>query len=179
MSDEIPYWKQLSMIRDGTLPKTTGPKEKKPMRKVSEKKAKEIAAEKDGNGETELVKFFKSCMKRMTGHCCNCHARTETKVYEAAIFSICHILDKRDTVCPSVRTHPANWIELCPDCHTEFDTPPMEKGKTLWDKRESMGIWPIVQNKLVSVYPDLAESERRHFPESVLKFIEENDPFKN
>lgn len=53
----------------------------------------------------------------------------------------------------------------------------MEKGKTLWDKRESMGIWPVVQNKLVSVYPDLAESERRHFPESVLKFIEANEPF--
>lgn len=90
---------------------------------VSDKRAAKIAASKDQNGDTELVRFFKSAMKRMTGHCLNCHSRTETNVYSAAIFSICHILDKRDTMCPSVKTHPSNWIELCPDCHTEFDTP--------------------------------------------------------
>jgi len=136
-----------------------------------------MAELKDENGETELVKFFKSCMKRMTGHCFNCMAKTETRVYQSAIYSICHILDKRDTVCPSVKTHPCNWIELCPDCHREFDTPPLEKDKTIWDKRESMGIWPVVRDKLIMIYPDLRPSERRHFPESVLKHIENNKAF--
>ena len=171
------FREQLAAIRNGDAPKTTGAKPKKPIAKVSAKKKAEQAAGKDANGDTELVRFFKQCMKLMTGHCMNCHARTETKEYSAAIFSICHILDKRETVCPSVKTHPLVWIELCPDCHTFFDTPPLEKGKTLWDKREAMGIWPIVLNKLVSLYPDLHPNERRHLPDSVLKYIENNEPF--
>lgn len=155
----------------GLAEKTTGAKPKKAIPKVSAKKAAADKAVKDENGDTEMVRFFRSAMKRMTGHCLNCHARTETSVYSAAIFSICHILDKRDTMCPSVKDHPQNWVELCPDCHREFDTPPFEKDKTLWDKRENMGFWNVVVNKLAMVYPDLAPEERRHFPESVLKII--------
>lgn len=175
MSD---YFERMKLIKLGLLPKESGAKPKKPIAKISEKKKKEMAEAKDANGETDLVRFFKACMKRMTGHCCNCFNRTETKNYEAAIFSICHILDKRDTVCPSVKTHPCNWIELCVDCHKEFDTPPLEIGKTLWDKREGMGIWPIVRDRLVMVWPDLHPSEHRHFPDSVKKWIEDNEPLK-
>ena len=154
--------------------------EKKKVYTIPKKSAKKIAAEakeKDANGDTDLVRFYKSAMKRMTGHCLNCFARTETQVYSAAIFSICHILDKRDTVCPSVKDHPCNWVELCPDCHSEFDTPPFEKDKTIWDKREEMGFWNVVRDKLVMVYPNIAEDEKRHFPESVLRFMERNNPF--
>lgn len=144
---------------------------------VSDKRAKKIAAAKDENGDTDLVRFFKSAMKRMTGHCMNCHARTETNVYSAAIFCICHILDKRDTMCPSVKTHPCNWIELCPDCHREFDTPHPDPKKTIWDKRQEMGIWDAVRDRLVMVWPDLAEAEKRHFPESVKNWIKDHEPF--
>lgn len=179
MSDQLPYSERLRLIKLGLLPKEAVAKPKKPIAKVSAKKRAEQAAGKDANGDSELVRFFKQCMKLMTGHCMNCHARTETKEYSAAIFSICHILDKRETVCPSVKTHPANWIELCPDCHREFDTPPLEPEKTLWDKREEMGIWPIVKQKLISVWPDLAASERRHFPPKLRDWIEENDVFAN
>ena len=171
MSEEIPFHKRLSMIRDGSAPKTTGKKPPKGIAKQSEKKKKEIAEGKDENGDNELVRFYKACMKKMTGSCMNCHGRTETKVYSAAIFSICHILDKRDTMCPSVATHPLNWVELCVDCHREFDSPPMEKEKTLWDKRMEMGVWPIVGVKLVELYPDIEPSERRHFPESLFKYV--------
>lgn len=171
------YQNKLLQIKLGLLPKETGAKPKKAIPKISEKKKKEMADAKDGNGDTELVRFYKSAMKRMTGHCLGCHARTETNVYSAAIFSICHILDKRDSMCPSVKTHPCNWIELCPDCHREFDTPHLEKDKTIWDKRQEMGFWPEVQSRLIMIYPDLAPDERRHFPESVLKFMENNEPF--
>lgn len=177
MSEQLPYSERLRLIKLGLLPKEAIAKPKKAIPKISEKKKKEMAELKDENGETELVKFFKSCMKRMTGHCFNCTAKTETKVYQSAIYSICHILDKRDTMCPSVKTHPCNWIELCPDCHIEFDTPPLEKDKTIWDKRQSMGIWPVVRDKLIMIYPDLHPSEHRHFPESVLKYIQKNNPF--
>ena len=168
------YFENLRLQKLGLAPRTTGAKPKKPMKKFSDKKLAEMKEQKDENGDTELVRFFKSAMKRMTGHCANCFLRTETQVYSAAIFSICHILDKRETMCPSVRTHPCNWIELCPSCHQEFDTPPFEKDKTLWDKRQEMGIWEVVRDRLIMVYPNLAEEERRHFPESVLKFMEKN-----
>lgn len=171
----LTHQQKLSLIKNGMMAKECVPKEKKYLNKVSPKKAAADKLAKDENRDTELVKFFKSAMKRMTGYCTNCFLRTETQVYSAAIFSICHILDKRETMCPSVRTHPCNWIELCPSCHQEFDTPPFEKDKTLWDKREEMGIWETVRDKLTMVYPDLAESERRHFPESVLKFMEKNN----
>lgn len=173
MTEDLPYRQRLALIRNGLAEKTTKAKEKKPLKKISDKKAAEMKEQKSAGEDTDLVKFFKSAMKKMSGHCLNCHARTETHVYSAAIFSICHILDKRDTMCPSVKDNIYNWVELCPDCHREFDTPPFEKDKTLWDKREEMGFWNVVRDRLVLVYPSLAESERRHFPESVLKFMSE------
>lgn len=179
MSEQPSYFERMKLIKLGLLPKEAVAKAKKPIKKVSDKKKKEMAESKDSNGDTDLVKFYRASMKRMTGHCSNCFNRTETNVYSAAIFSICHILDKRDTMCPSVKTHPCNWIELCPDCHREFDTPPLEKNKTLWDKRESMGIWEAVRNKLIMVYPDLSPSEYRHFPQSVLNYMEKNSPFQD
>lgn len=141
---------------------------------VSKKRAAKEAAERieRGDNDTELVKFFKSAMRRMTGHCTNCPARTETKIYSAAIFSIAHILDKRGKMFPSVKDNLANWIELCPDCHQEFDTTPMEKNKTLWQKRESMGIWPIVFKKLLQVYPSIDKSELHHLPTELRERIE-------
>lgn len=152
-------------------------KERKPIAKKSVKTLAKEKAEKDANGDTDLVRFYKSVMKRMTGHCLNCFARTETKVYSGAIFSICHILDKRDTMCPSVKDHVCNWVELCPDCHREFDTPPFEKDRTLWDKRMEFGFWNVVREKLVMIYPNIAEDEKRHIPESILKFMETEYPF--
>ena len=149
---------------------------------IPKKSAKKIAKEKvdkeeRGGGDTELQKWYRARMKQMTGYCSECHAKTETHIYQYAVYSICHILAKRPAVCPSVATHPQNWIELCPDCHREFDTPPFEKDKTIWDKREEMGFWNVVRDKLVMVYPNIAEDEKRHFPESVLRFMERNNPF--
>lgn len=174
----LTFQQKLAAIRNGNAPKTTGKKPPKPISKVSKKKQKEMADAKDEQGDTELVRFYRACMKRMTGYCLNCSTRTETHVYSGAIFSICHILDKRETMCPSVRDHPCNWVELCPDCHREFDTPPFEKDKTIWDKREEMGFWEVVRGKLCMVYQNLAEDERRHFPERVLIWMNDNEPFK-
>lgn len=151
------------------------PKVKKPyvIPKKSPKKIKQEAAEREarGDNDTELQLFFKRAMKRMTGECRECFARTETKVYQYAIFSICHILEKRPTVCPSVAYNQNNWIELCPDHHHKFDN-------SNWEERETWGIWPTVREKLILLYDDLDPAERRHFPESVLRYMEKNYPFQ-
>ena len=177
MSEEqIPmnFREKLSLIRGGLLPKTTGPKPKKPLKRVSDKRAEQDRVEKErlGGDDSELVKFFKRAMSKMTGHCLNCPARTETKVYSAAIFSIAHILDKRDTMFPSVKDNINNWVELCPDCHREFDSTPMEKDKTLWDKRQEMGMWEVVWEKLLKVYPSIMQDELHHLPTELRERIE-------
>lgn len=147
-------------------------KKKYQIPKVSEKRKKKLAAEKEARGgdDTELVLFFKRAMKRMSGECLECFARTETKVYQYAIFSICHILEKRPAVCPSVAYNQNNWIELCPDHHFKFD-------RSNWEERETWGIWPTVREKLIMLYDDLDPEERRHFPDSVISYMEKNNPF--
>lgn len=147
-------------------------KDKKPIAKKSakrlEKEKKE--AEERGDGDTELQKWYRARMKVMGTRCYECGATVEHHVYRYAINSICHILPKRKNMCPSVKTHPANWITLCPDHHDEFD-------KISWEEKETWGCWPIIQERLIHVYECLDQSELRHFPQSVLDYIEKNKPF--
>ena len=150
------------------------PKQKKTYR-IPKKSVKKLAQEKKekedrGGEDTELQKFFKKAMKHMEGKCEECGARTETKKYEYAIRSICHILAKRKSVCPSVAYHPLNWIELCEDHHHKFDN-------SSWEDIGKWKSWWIIRNRLIMMHPDIAASEMRHFPESVIKYMEENEPF--
>lgn len=177
MSEEHPimsHTEKLRLIKLGLLPKECVPKPKKNLNRISKKRAIQMAADRveRGDDDTDLQRFFKAAMKRMTGHCLNCPARTETKNYAGAIFSIAHILDKRDTMFPSVKDNLNNWVELCPDCHLEFDSTPLEKNKTLWDKRQEMGIWPVVWKKLIATYPSILPDELHHLPTELRERIE-------
>jgi len=163
------YQQKLNRIKLGQEPKTTGKKPPKPIAKVSKKRALELAEErKQRDGEdTYLVKWFKARIKHsMTGYCEETGLRTETKVYQYAIMSCCHILAKR--LCPSVQYHPANFLELIPDMHHKFDN-------ISWEERETWACWPVVRDRLIMIYPDLAPEERRHFPESVIKYMEKHN----
>jgi len=173
MSKEEPiltFQQRLALIRSGDMPKTTGAKPKKSIKKVSDKKAKEMkdAKEVRGGEETELQKFFKRAVKQMSGYCSETGLKTETRIFQYAVMSIAHLIPKSKA--PSVALHPCNWIELNVDFHTKFDA-------MSWQEREKLGCWPIIRDKLIMVWLDLAPSEHRHFPESVLKYMEKNDPF--
>ena len=167
---DIPFHKRLAAIRDGSAPKTTGPKQRKPIAKKSAKRQAEDAAAKDvrSGEDTELVKFFKRAIKQMSGYCEETGLKTETSIYQYAIMSICHILPR--SKCPSVALHPCIWVELNCDFHTKFDA-------MSWQEREQLGCWPIIRDKLIMVWPDLHPSEHRHFPESVLNYMEKNKSF--
>lgn len=167
MSD---YFERMKLIKLGLLPKESGAKPKKTIPKISEKRKKEMADEKKfrGDEDTELVKFMKRCIKQFTGYCLETGLKTETRIYKYAICSVCHILSRQQ--CKSVQYHPLNWIELEPGFHVKFD-------KMSWEEREKLGCWPVIQQRLIMIYPDLHPSERRHFPDSVLKYMEKNEPF--
>lgn len=142
------------------------------LNKVSPKRAAKILAEKleRGDDDTDLVKWYKAHMKVMSHTCDECGIPVEHKVYRYAINSICHILAKRDTVAPSVKYHPLNFITLCPYHHDILD-------KSNWEEIELWGCFTIIRDRLIMVYPDLAIDERRHFPESVLTYMEKNKTF--
>lgn len=148
------------------------PKEKKIYRipPVSKKRAEKLAAEKAarGDGETEMQKFFKMAMRFMTGRCAETGKPTNRKEYRYAINSICHILSQQQ--CPSVKSHPLNWIELEENFHKKFDA-------MSWEEREKLKCWPKIQERLIMVWPDLAPGERRHFPQKLREFVEGDHPF--
>lgn len=171
MTDEQPksyQQRRLDFINSGRpLP----PKKlRKPIPKKSESRLKQESEEKQrrGDGDTELQKFFKSAMKRMVGRCAETGLVTETRIYQYAIRSICHILPRKK--CPSVAYSQNNWVELDPGFHVKFDA-------MSWGEREGLGCWPVIRDRLVVVWPDLAEGERRHFPESVLEYMRKNKIF--
>jgi 5-methylcytosine-specific restriction endonuclease McrA len=134
---------------------------------IPKKSEKRIAKEKQakealGGDDTELVKWFRERIKHSTGYCSECNRKVEKSVFQYAAMTVAHILPKRDNCCPSVKTHPLNFIILCPDCHNDFD-------KASWEEKELMGCWNTVRDRLVMVWPDLADGEKRHFPESVVR----------
>lgn len=147
-------------------------KQYKGLNKVSPKTQAKKDKEKEerGDNDTELVAWYRQRMKYMGNTCNECGCKIENKIYQYAIMSICHLLPKRENMCPSVKTHPANWISLCVDHHHLYDN-------ANWQERELMGCWETVRSRLIMLYEDLAPEERRHFPESVLKFMEKHSSF--
>jgi len=170
MSENLPYSDRLRLIKLGLLPKEAVAKKKQPIKKVSDKKKAELEAEKKERGgeETELTKWYRRCVKMMSGYCVETGLKTETKIFKYAVMSIAHLIPKSKA--KSVATHPLNWIELNVDFHHKFDA-------MSWEEREKLGCWPVIQERLIMLYPDIHPSEHRHFPESVLKYIENNQPF--
>lgn len=148
------------------------PKKAYSIPKMSKKKAAAVAKEKEERkGEdTFLVRWYKSKMKLMSGRCACCGLVTETKIYQYAIMSICHLLPKRENKCPTVALHPINWIELCPTHHDMYDT-------QSFNEIEKWGCYETIRDRIVVMWPDIPENERRHVPEIIQKYIADNQPF--
>lgn len=156
--------------KNGILPPLPTKKDKKPIPKMSEKKKRELDAQKEARGgdDSDLVKWFKARIRySMKGVCEESGLKTDTGIYKYAIMSCCHILEKRN--CPSVKYHPLNFLELIPDLHFKWDN-------SSWEERQTWACWPVVEERLIMVYPDLAPEERMFFPEKLRNKIE-NLPF--
>lgn len=66
-----------------------------------------------------LDTFYTEKRRKMTGKCIECGAKTNVEDDKYYRWSICHIVPK--SLVPSVATNLENWIELCQNCHEEFD----------------------------------------------------------
>lgn len=110
-----------------------------------------------------LDRWFKERQKEMTGRCANCSGKSEkySQMYKC---SIAHLLPKK--LFKSVATHPDNWIELCfygNSCHTNFDNHMID-----WVE---LNCFDTVIKKFAKIYPDIAESERRHIPAVLMEYL--------
>ncbi len=184
--NQIPssYGDRYRLIKLGLLPKEAVKKEKKPIAKVSKKKAAEDKANKERGGDSELDLFFDAMLKRCKGVCLFCNSKTTAidpkfwrddnpkwseeandKKHEQTIetlkrASIAHLLPKREIDkggFPSVATNVDNWIELCMQCHHDFDS-----GKISWELLKDSKEWDILKEKLLNVLPMVSMDERTH-----------------
>lgn len=156
----------------GLEPPLPTKKERKAIPKVSAKKRAEVEADKAGRngGETAKQKWFRQQVKYMPDYCEETGLKLERNIFKYAICSVAHILSQQQ--CPSVALHPLNRMFFEPVFHVKFD-------RMSWEERQQLGCWPKIKERLIDIWPDLAEAEQRHFPDSVRTWIEENDVFAN
>ena len=145
------YLKDRLARKNGELPPLVFKKARKPLPK---RKRGDIST-----GDSDLVKWYKARMLDMECSCEWCGKKVNNTVYEKAIFSICHILAKRKTVCPSVATHPLNFITLCPDHHAMFD-------KMNWEEKKQLPFWDKIKSKIDAMRPHVSKNELRDLPDN-------------
>lgn len=122
--------------------------------KVSEKKKKEMAENKDG--DAALDKFFEEARKTLTGTCqCGCGAKSQKNDDLYYRFSICHIFPK--AIFKSIATHPLNRVERAffGGCHTNMD----EGGLDRWP---GMADWNDIKERFYILAEYLSDEERAH-----------------
>jgi hypothetical protein len=152
--------RRLKMEAD--LPKP--PKEKKGIKRVSDKTAAKKKAEKEqriasGELETQKEKWFKARRKEMVGICqCGCAQKSSKFENDHFRSSICHIFPQRDF--PSIQFHSLNWVERAfwatekgSSCHTNMDNQSIEKWPAFAD-------WEDIKARFHELAPLLTDEER-------------------
>jgi hypothetical protein len=161
------YQNQLALIKLGLLPKTTGAKPKKPLKKMSDKKKAEMKADK---GDDALDKWFEERRKEMKGRCILCGGKSEKLNDDHYRKSIHHLFDKRSTMFPSVALHQDNWLEVCfwgNSCHTNI-----HNGTITWELLMDSAEGKIIVDKLKKIYPHIAENEKKNIPQILLTALD-------
>lgn len=159
--EQLPYHQQRLMRKNDLLPKLPTRKERKPIPKVSPKRARQMAEEKAG-GDSALDRWFEEMRHWLTGKCSFCNGRTTWKNEELWRCAIAHLLAKSKF--PSVATNNNNWVELCWDCHTGFDN-----GMISWEMLYDSHEWLMLRSQLEKVLPFVAPNEQSQKIYSKLK----------
>lgn len=160
------YQQKLNRIKLGQEPKS-GPKPKRPIPKVSKKRAAEIQAAKEvgGDGKSDLVKWYEKIMQNEPGKCWETNERINKQDKLGWHGSIAHILCKKNF--PSVATHPQNYmiLSMWNGSHANYDSS--------WERAASMKVWPYALKIIITVLlPLLPSEEKRHLPDVVLQEID-------
>jgi hypothetical protein len=179
------YLEERNKRKLGLAPALPTRKEKKPLKKVSPKRAAQIKEEREGGKEDSLDKWFEHWMEVSEPVCAECGMRADwlkeeqvdekkREVYRL-MWRACqaHILPKKKVYgFPSLATNMDNHIVLFPSwgghlcgCHGFYDSN--------WYNASTMKIWTDIvktfTDKLNNLIP---EAERKNIPEVLLKELQ-------
>lgn len=135
------------------------PKEKKSMKRESDKRKAENASAKKALGEDDTFKekWFKARRKEMVGTCqCGCGQPSHKHDDMNFRGSAAHIFPKSEKDgFPSVALHPLNWVERRQfgGCHDNMDNGGL-------DKWPNMADWEDIKEKFYVLAPLLTDEER-------------------
>lgn len=147
------YLEDRMKRKNGLLPPLPTKKTPKPLKKISDKKAKELKVNKGSDSEMDL--WFERMRKKMVGVCqCGCGERSQKKDDTFYRHCICHIFPKR--IFKSVATHDLNWVErtFWGGHHSNMDNRSMD----LWTK---FADWDDIKEKFYHLSPLLTDEERK------------------
>lgn len=148
------YFDRMRKIKLGLLPKEAVAKQKKPLKKVSDKRAEEIKLSK-GNGDSEMDLFFNAMRKKCKGKCFFCQQGTTYKNEDLWRIAIAHLFPKSKF--KSIATNENNWVELCMSCHRSFDD-----GTISWQLLKDSREWFELQERLFILLPLIPDHERKN-----------------
>lgn len=167
--ENLTYFQRLQKIKLNQLPKESGAKSKKPLKKKSDKKIAEEKELKDRGGDNSMDLFFMGMRKKMVGVCqCGCGQPSQKKDDTFYRNCICHIFPKR--IFKSIAEHELNWVErnFWGGCHTNMDNRSIDLWKNFAD-------WDDIKEKFHQLAPLLTDKERKtKFYSSLEKLIYTN-----
>ena len=166
MSEEKqPY--NLMMIRNGLSPKTTGKKERKPIKKISDKLKAEREKEKVAGkpvGKLELEKWFFDIQQKyfteFGGNCMECGSHIPK---DFARHATAHLLPKK--LFKSIATHPMNYLILGAGCGCHQKTDRV-------DKFCQMKVWPEAARRIKEMIPLLPFDELKYLSSQLMTALE-------
>jgi hypothetical protein len=166
MSETLSYFERLRRIKLGELPKESGPKPRKPIKKVSDKRKAEQKADKEElkGGDSELQKWYAKIMQDETPKCWETGEWINKQDKMGWHGSIAHILDKKNF--PSVKVHPLNYmiLKMWGGTHGQYDSS--------WENAAKMKVWPYALKVINVLYPLLTAEERRKLPDVIIQEIQ-------
>lgn len=149
------YLEDRMKRKNGLLPKMEFKKQKKPLKKISPKRMEENKVKKESGGDSELDLFFNAMRKKCKGMCFFCQQGTTYKNDTLWRIAIAHLLPKSKF--KSVATNQENWVELCWNCHHDFDNSKIS-WELLYDSKE----WISLKEKLLNILPMVSENEKKN-----------------
>lgn len=117
-------------------------------------------------GKSELWDWFLDRRDEMVGKCQHCSKKSLRDSDKFFHHSVCHILPKSKNMFPSVATNKFNWLELCQECHDNFD-------HHIIDISE-LNCFDDVIEKVTKMYPHIAQQEKRKIPAILIEYIKTN-----
>jgi len=170
MSDNSSYFERMKLIKLGLLPKEAVKKERKPLNKISPKKAAADKAQKEaGTGRVatklELDVWFKEIQDKyfhIHGYtpCMECGASIPFKY---ARHATAHLLPKK--LFKSCATHPLNYLILGAGCGCHEKTHRVDKFVT-------MKIWPEAARRIKEMIPLLPFDELKYLSGQLMTALE-------